>query len=131
MIAGVRPIIKALQKGVRGIELDLWLNSTNTDINICHGRLRFVLDCVFPWEHCVLSISKIVRFALEALRFAYYKDLTFCLGSTAFCRLHRSCVLPQKHCVLSSKILRFVSEALRFVDFIDLAFCFGRTAFCL
>ncbi|GJR32014.1 phosphoinositide phospholipase C 2-like protein [Tanacetum coccineum] len=33
----VRPIIKALQKGVRGIELDLWPNSTNTDINVCHG----------------------------------------------------------------------------------------------
>lgn len=36
--SSVRPIIKALQKGVRGIELDLWPNSTNTDINVCHGR---------------------------------------------------------------------------------------------
>ncbi|KAI3682127.1 hypothetical protein L2E82_50159 [Cichorium intybus] len=36
--SSVRPIIRALQKGVRGIELDLWPNSTNTDINVCHGR---------------------------------------------------------------------------------------------
>nr|XP_043622419.1 phosphoinositide phospholipase C 2-like isoform X2 [Erigeron canadensis] len=36
--SSVRPIIKALQNGVRGIELDLWPNSTNTGINVCHGR---------------------------------------------------------------------------------------------
>ncbi|KAJ0738074.1 putative phosphoinositide phospholipase C [Helianthus annuus] len=36
--SSVRPIIRALQKGVRGIELDLWPNSTNTDVNVCHGR---------------------------------------------------------------------------------------------
>lgn len=36
--SSVKPIISALQKGVRGIELDLWPNSTNTDINVCHGR---------------------------------------------------------------------------------------------
>ncbi|XP_071719543.1 phosphoinositide phospholipase C 2-like [Rutidosis leptorrhynchoides] len=36
--SSVKPIIRALQKGVRGIELDLWPNSTNTDINVCHGR---------------------------------------------------------------------------------------------
>ncbi|PWA49899.1 phospholipase C1 [Artemisia annua] len=36
--SSVRPIIKALQKGVRVVELDLWPNSTNTDINVCHGR---------------------------------------------------------------------------------------------
>ncbi|XP_071718131.1 phosphoinositide phospholipase C 2-like [Rutidosis leptorrhynchoides] len=36
--SSVKPIIRALLKGVRGIELDLWPNSTNTDINVCHGR---------------------------------------------------------------------------------------------
>ncbi|KAL4571147.1 hypothetical protein LXL04_017898 [Taraxacum kok-saghyz] len=36
--SSVRPIIRALQKGVRGIELDLWPNSTNSDILVCHGR---------------------------------------------------------------------------------------------
>jgi phosphatidylinositol phospholipase C delta len=32
------PIIKALQRGVRVIELDMWPNSTRDDINILHGR---------------------------------------------------------------------------------------------
>jgi len=32
------PIIKALQKGVRVIELDLWPNSTKDDIDVVHGR---------------------------------------------------------------------------------------------
>ena len=36
--SSVRPIIRALQKGVRGIELDLWPNSRNSDILVCHGR---------------------------------------------------------------------------------------------
>lgn len=35
------PVIKALQRGVRVIELDLWPNSTGTDINVLHGRLTF------------------------------------------------------------------------------------------
>nr|GEX43053.1 hypothetical protein [Tanacetum cinerariifolium] len=48
-----------------------------------------------------------------------------------------SCVLPWKHCVLSSKILHFALEALRFTlealhfVFKDLAFCLGSTAFYL
>ncbi|PIA59419.1 hypothetical protein AQUCO_00400357v1 [Aquilegia coerulea] len=32
------PIIKSLQRGVRGIELDMWPNSTNNDVDILHGR---------------------------------------------------------------------------------------------
>ncbi|CAN6200378.1 unnamed protein product [Urochloa humidicola] len=32
------PIIKALQRGVRVIELDMWPNSTKDDVNILHGR---------------------------------------------------------------------------------------------
>jgi phosphatidylinositol phospholipase C, delta len=32
------PIIKALQRGARVIELDMWPNSTKDDINILHGR---------------------------------------------------------------------------------------------
>ncbi|KAD0358288.1 hypothetical protein E3N88_44399 [Mikania micrantha] len=36
--SSVRPIKRALQQGVRGIELDLWPNSTKTDVNVCHGR---------------------------------------------------------------------------------------------
>nr|GEX56791.1 hypothetical protein [Tanacetum cinerariifolium] len=62
--------------------------------------LRFVMDCVLSQKSCVLS-SKNLRFALEALCFIYFKDLAFCLRSLAFC-LQRSCVLPWKHCVLST-----------------------------
>ncbi|KAH9767095.1 phosphoinositide phospholipase C 6 [Citrus sinensis] len=32
------PIAKALQRGVRVIELDIWPNSTREDINVLHGR---------------------------------------------------------------------------------------------
>ncbi|CAA0834405.1 Phosphoinositide phospholipase C 2 [Striga hermonthica] len=32
------PIINALRKGVRVIELDIWPNSTNDDVNVLHGR---------------------------------------------------------------------------------------------
>lgn len=31
-------IVRALQRGVRGIELDLWPNSTKDDIHVLHGR---------------------------------------------------------------------------------------------
>nr|GEV85470.1 hypothetical protein [Tanacetum cinerariifolium] len=61
---------------------------------------RTIKDCVLSQKSCVLS-SKNLRFALEALCFVYFKDLAFCLRSLAFC-LQRSCVLPWKHCVLST-----------------------------
>lgn len=31
------PIKKALHRGVKVIELDIWPNSTNDDVNVCHG----------------------------------------------------------------------------------------------
>lgn len=34
------PIIKALQRGVRVIELDIWPNSAKDDINVLHGRCK-------------------------------------------------------------------------------------------
>lgn len=33
-----RPIIRALERGVRGIELDLWPNSAKDNIQVLHGR---------------------------------------------------------------------------------------------
>ncbi|GKD13302.1 phosphoinositide phospholipase C 2 [Tanacetum coccineum] len=44
--SSVRPIIKALQKGIRGIQPDLWLTSTNTHIKVCHGRLDATVDAI-------------------------------------------------------------------------------------
>ncbi|KAJ0021110.1 hypothetical protein Pint_32542 [Pistacia integerrima] len=35
--SSVDPIIKALKKGVRVIELDLWPNTEKNDIKVCHG----------------------------------------------------------------------------------------------
>lgn len=35
--SSVEPIKKALQKGVRVIELDLWPNSKNNDVVVRHG----------------------------------------------------------------------------------------------
>ncbi|KAK1434841.1 hypothetical protein QVD17_00595 [Tagetes erecta] len=34
----VRPIIKALKRGVKVIELDLWPNSSKADVRVLHGR---------------------------------------------------------------------------------------------
>ncbi|KAK1434840.1 hypothetical protein QVD17_00594 [Tagetes erecta] len=57
--SSVRPIIRALEKGVRGIELDLWPNSTNSDVNVCHGRtltssvkLRKCLNAIKDYAFC-------------------------------------------------------------------------------
>lgn len=35
--SSVEPIIKALQRGVRVIELDLWPNSAKKDVEVLHG----------------------------------------------------------------------------------------------
>ncbi|XP_013635045.1 PREDICTED: phosphoinositide phospholipase C 6-like [Brassica oleracea var. oleracea] len=47
------PVIKALQRGVRVIKLDLWPNSTGTDINVLHGR---TLTTPVPLIKCLKSI---------------------------------------------------------------------------
>ncbi|KAI3694660.1 hypothetical protein L1987_77628 [Smallanthus sonchifolius] len=67
--SSVRPIIRALQKGVRGIELDLWPNSTNTDVNVCHGRtltssvkLRKCLKVIKDYAFCSSDYPVIITF---------------------------------------------------------------------
>ncbi|CAD6216523.1 unnamed protein product [Miscanthus lutarioriparius] len=49
------PIIKALQRGVRVIELDMWPNSTKDDINILHGR---TLTTPVSLIKCLISIKE-------------------------------------------------------------------------
>lgn len=49
------PIIKALQNGVRGIELDLWPNSTKDNIHVLHGR---TLTPPVPFMKCLESIRE-------------------------------------------------------------------------
>lgn len=43
----VVPIIKALQRGVRVIELDLWPNSAKDEVHVLHGRYEFIPDWSF------------------------------------------------------------------------------------
>lgn len=38
------PIIKALKKGVRVIELDLWPNSREDDVEVRHGGYKFIFQ---------------------------------------------------------------------------------------
>ncbi|KAK6122043.1 hypothetical protein DH2020_044214 [Rehmannia glutinosa] len=49
------PIIKALENGVRGIELDLWPNSGKDNIHVLHGR---TLTTPIPLMKCLKSIKE-------------------------------------------------------------------------
>ncbi|XAR65939.1 Phosphoinositide phospholipase C [Bertholletia excelsa] len=49
------PIIKALQRGVRVIELDLWPNSAKDDIHVLHGR---TLTTPVSLIKCLMSIKE-------------------------------------------------------------------------
>jgi phosphatidylinositol phospholipase C delta len=41
------PIVKALQRGVRVIELDLWPGSAKDEILVLHGR--YILIAILPF----------------------------------------------------------------------------------
>ncbi|KAL6545167.1 Phosphoinositide phospholipase C 6 [Orobanche hederae] len=49
------PIIKSLENGVRGIELDLWPNSGKDNIHVLHGR---TLTTPVPLMKCLKSIKE-------------------------------------------------------------------------
>ncbi|GAB4831945.1 1-phosphatidylinositol phosphodiesterase [Ancistrocladus abbreviatus] len=49
------PIIQALQRGVRVIELDIWPNSTKDDVNVLHGR---TLTAPVTLIKCLKSIKE-------------------------------------------------------------------------
>ncbi|KAL3630582.1 hypothetical protein CASFOL_023566 [Castilleja foliolosa] len=47
------PIARALENGVRGIELDLWPNSTKDNVHVLHGRYgasRFMMRIAFVFR---------------------------------------------------------------------------------
>lgn len=50
------PVIKALQKGVRVIELDIWPNSSKDDVHVLHGRYEF-LKALLVWSFSVISVD--------------------------------------------------------------------------
>lgn len=47
------PVIKALKKGVRVIELDIWPNSTKDDVHVLHGR--YMTSPTFRLNNGILS----------------------------------------------------------------------------
>ncbi|CAK9173558.1 unnamed protein product [Ilex paraguariensis] len=49
------PVIKALERGVRGIELDIWPNSAKDNVNVLHGR---TLTTPVPLIKCLKSIKE-------------------------------------------------------------------------
>ncbi|EPS71356.1 hypothetical protein M569_03403 [Genlisea aurea] len=49
------PIVKALENGVRGIELDLWPNSAGDKVHVLHGR---TLTTPVPLLKCLKSIKE-------------------------------------------------------------------------
>ncbi|KAI3458550.1 hypothetical protein Pfo_015213 [Paulownia fortunei] len=49
------PIVKALENGVRGIELDLWPNSGKDNVHVLHGR---TLTTPVPLIKCLKSIKE-------------------------------------------------------------------------
>jgi hypothetical protein len=53
------PIIKALQRGVRVIELDLWPNSTKDDVLVLHGRYKQILKST--------STSNVIVFCMDPM----------------------------------------------------------------
>ncbi|XP_052177203.1 phosphoinositide phospholipase C 4-like [Diospyros lotus] len=54
------PIIKALKRGVRVIELDIWPNSTGDDVHVLHGR---TLTTPVELRKCLKSIKDNAFFA--------------------------------------------------------------------
>lgn len=53
------PVIKALQRGVRVIELDLWPNSTKDDVNVLHGRYKLILKSI-SFDYVVIFLCLFV-----------------------------------------------------------------------
>ena len=51
------PIIKALQRGVRVVELDVWPNPSKDDVHVLHGRFFinfvFLIFCFERYENVI------------------------------------------------------------------------------
>ena len=48
------PIIKALKRGVRVIELDIWPNSTKDNVDVLHGRCANSILLLLDFLDCIL-----------------------------------------------------------------------------
>ncbi|GJP31053.1 hypothetical protein CLOM_g8191 [Closterium sp. NIES-68] len=93
--SSVKPIIKALQRGVRVIELDLWPNNEKTDIVVMHGGTLTKPvgfdDCIKAIkEHAFVASEYPVIITLEdhltaPLQAKAAQSLTAILGDTLYC----------------------------------------------
>lgn len=59
------PIAKALQRGVRVIELDIWPNSTREDINVLHGRYQLI-NSQSSFSYLCLVLASLPVFVYDA-----------------------------------------------------------------
>lgn len=51
------PIISALQKGVRVIELDIWPNSKKDNVDVLHGGYDLCAIVATLWTSCIFRIK--------------------------------------------------------------------------
>lgn len=55
------PIIKALEKGVKVIELDLWPNSAKDDVQVLHGRYLYLTTSSAHYKIHLILIGVLVK----------------------------------------------------------------------
>jgi hypothetical protein len=59
----VVPIVNALKKGVRVIELDLWPNSNKTKIQVLHGKYGLMCCILYGFIYfccCVCTVGEVM-----------------------------------------------------------------------
>jgi hypothetical protein len=82
------PIIKALNRGVRVVELDIWPNSTKDDVLVLHGRyFSFYLSThckmvlrQFPFLKQFRRISKLSQSVNHMNLYLCTNKVLFCFG---------------------------------------------------
>lgn len=66
------PIIHALQRGVRVIELDIWPNSAKDDVDVLHGRYGYYLPFGIDFGR---ELVRSIRYRFVLTRFPLLKKL--------------------------------------------------------
>lgn len=73
------PIIKALERGVRVIELDLWPNSTKDNVDVLHGRYGILMKVMAQLNLLLLWIVNIVVGIIRVINRCYV-DVNYLLS---------------------------------------------------
>ena len=103
------PVIKALQRGVRVIELDLWPNSTKDDVNVLHGRYKLILKSI-SFDYVVIFLCLFVSLLCYKFLSYYHCSLSILLFYPLF--EFRTLTTPVKliRCLKSIKEHAFVKS---------------------